>query len=311
MANEVYYSGLTSSARISAVLSQTIAVKLYDTASLINHPSILKINAAPGSTAVQVPVISWGADAMASVAENASVSNTGLTTTAATLTLARQALRRQVSDLAQATAQGVPLDVTIDNIATDMVAAWNKRGTAMIGALASGFSNSVGSTGVDLSVTTFYNAIFSLQLTANSGQFVAILHNQQINDLMSSIRGEGGAIQYRADAQGVLSTKGVAARFRFLEVDFYQSSRVATANAGADRQGAMFSAGAFGYKLGNVDEIINQGMVNPADILIRSPEMFVERSRDAANGLSKMILNFYPGVAEIEDLRAVAITTDA
>lgn len=304
MANEVYYSGLTSSARISAVLSQTIAIKLYDTASLINHPSILKINAAPGSTAVQVPVISWGADAMASVAENASVSNTGLTTTAATLTLARQALRRQVSDLAQATAQGVPLDVTIDNIATDMVSAWNKRGTTMLTALASGFSNSVGSTGVDLSVTAFYNAIFSLQLTANSGQFVAVLHNQQINDLMSSLRSETGPGQYLAATQEMLVAKGPGYKGQLFGVDIFGSNTVATANAGADYLGMMFAPNAIGMAMASVSPVMGSTTVQPA-----SP-VTVEFERDASNGSTIIVGSVLAGVAEIDDAKGVGILSD-
>ena len=304
MANEVYYSGLTSSARISAVLSQTIAIKLYDTASLINHPSILKINAAPGSTAVQVPVISWGADAMVSIAENASVSNTGLTTTAATLTLARQALRRQVSDLAQATAQGVPLDVTVDNIATDMVSAWNKRGTTMLTALASGFSNSVGSTGVDLSVTNFYAAIFSLQLTANSGQFVAVLHNQQINDLMSSLRSETGPGQYLAATQEMLTAKGPGYKGQLFGVDIFGSNTVATANAGADYLGMMFAPQAIGMAMASVSPVMGSTTVQPA-----SP-VTVEFERDASNGSTIIVGSVLAGVAEIDDAKGVGILSD-
>lgn len=304
MANEVYYSGLTSSARISAVLSQTIAIKLYDTASLINHPAILKVNAAPGSTAVQVPVISWGADAMASVAENASVSNTGLTTTAATITLARQALRRQISDLAQATAQGVPLDVTVDNIATDMVSAWNKRGTTMLTALASGFSNSVGSTGVDLSVTNFYAAIFSLQLTANSGQFVAVLHNQQINDLMSSLRSETGPGQYLAATQEMLVAKGPGFKGQLFGVDIFGSNTVATANAGADYLGMMFAPNAIGMAMASVSPVMGATTTQPA-----SP-VTVEFERDASNGSTIIVGSVLAGVAEIDDAKGVGILSD-
>ena len=304
MANEVYYSGLTSSARVSAVLSQTIAIKLYDTASLVNHPSILKINAAPGSTAVQVPVISWGADGMAAVAENASVSNTSLASTAATITLARQALRRQISDLAQATAQGVPLDVTVDNIAADMVAAYNKRATTMLTALASGFSNSVGSTGVDLSVTAFYNAIFSLQLTANSGQFVAVLHNQQINDLMSSLRSETGPGQWLAATQEMLVAKGPGFKGELFGVDIFGSNTVATANAGADYLGMMFAPQAIGMATASVSPVIGATTTQPV-----SP-VTVEFERDASNGSTIIVGSVLAGVAEIDDAKGVGILSD-
>lgn len=304
MANEVYYSGLTSSARVSAVLSQMIAVKLYDVASLVNHPSIMRVNPAPGSTTVQIPVISWGADGMAAVAENASASNTALTTTSVTCVLARQALRRQISDLAQVTAQGVPLDVTLQGLADDMSAAWSKRGTTMISALASGFSNSVGSTGVDLSVTTFYNAIFSLQLTANSGQFVAILHNQQINDLMSSLRSESGPGQYLAATQEMLNAKGPGFKGQLFGVDLFGTNTVATANAGADYLGMMIAPNAIAMATASVSPIVG------ATTQAAASPVTVEFERDASGGSTVIVGSLLAGVCEVDDAKGVGILSD-
>jgi len=309
MANEVSFATLLSNGgRVAAMIGDQVHLNLYDPANL---RGLMTMYTMAGPSSVQsVAGLTRGYTAAAASSEiSGGASNTALTTTNKDITIARYLLQMAPTDLFALTSPGAPINVA--TVADAITESMDLTLTSLLTGLFSGISTNVGTSGADLTVTNIFSAIFALNLNNNPAQLAAVLHNQQINDLMSSIRGEGGAIQYRADAQGVLSTKGVAARFRFLEVDFYQSSRVATANAGADRQGAMFSAGAFGYKLGNVDEIINQGMVNPADILIRSPEMFIERSRDAANGLSKMILNFYPGVAEIEDLRAVAITTDA
>jgi len=302
VANEVYYSGLSGNARVSAVLSQLIATKLTDTASLVGHPSIMQITAAPGSTTVQIPVISWGADAMASVAENASVSNTALTTAAVTCTLARQAIRRQISDLAQATATGVPLDVTLESIATDFSQAWLKRGTTMITALASGFSNSVGSTGVDLSVTNFYAAIFQLQLTANAGQFVAVLHNQQINDLMSSLRSETGPGQYLQSAQMGLEAHGPGFKGQLFGVDLFGSNTVA--NNGVDYTGMMFAPMAIAMATASVSPIIGSTIPTPA------AQVTVEVERDASNGSSIVVGSILAGVCEVDDAKGVAILSD-
>jgi hypothetical protein len=287
---------------VTATLSQLIAVKLYDVASLVNHPSILKVTAAPGSTSVQVPVISWGADAMASVAENASVSNTALTTSAATITLARQAMRRQLSDLANTTAQGVPFEVNLENVANDMAAAWSKRGTTMITALASGFSNSVGSTGVDLSVSTFYSAIFQLQLTANSGQFVAILHNQQINDLMSSLRSEAGPGIYLPATQAMLEAKGPGFKGVLFGVDVFGSNTVA--NNGVDYTGMMIAPNAIGMATAAIAPIVGVPTSSPV------APVTVEVERDASGGSSIVVGSLLAGVAEIDDAKGVAILSD-
>ena len=307
MANEVYFSGLSGNARLAAILNQAVIQKLTDTASLVNHPSILQLRAmnGSGSTVVQVPVVSWGSDSMAAVAENASVSNTALTTTNANITIARQALRRQVSDLAQLTATGIPLDVTVDNLAADMVAAYLKRASTMICALSSSFSTFVGSTGVDLSVTTFYSGMFALQLQSNNGPFTAILHPQQLNDLMSSLRSETGPGQYIAANQEMLLAKGQGFAGTLYGVDVFKSSFVPTANSGADYFGMMIAPGAIGLATGTAAPVMGSETVVPQSPIV------VEFERDASNGSTIIVGSAFVGVGEIDDAKGVGILSDA
>jgi hypothetical protein len=308
MANEVYFSGLSGNARLAAILNQAVVVKLTDTASLVNHPSILQLRSmnGSGSTVVQVPVVSWGANAMTAVAENASVSNTALTTTNVNVTIARQALRRQVSDLAQLTATGIPLDVTIDSLATDMVSSYAKRVTAMLGDLASGFSTSVGSTGVDLSVSTFYSAIFGLQLNSADGIFTAVLHPVQVNDLISSLRSEVGPGQYLATSQDQVQAKGPGYRGNLFGVDVFSSANgINTANAGADRIGMMIAPGAIAVATATAAPIIGSETIIPQSPIV------VEFERDASNGSTIIVGSAFVGVAEIDDLKGIGILSDA
>lgn len=307
MANEVYFSGLSGNARLAAILNQAVVTKLTDTASLVNHPSILQLRSmnGSGSTVVQVPVVSWGADAMAAVAENASVSNTALTTTNVNVTIARQALRRQISDLAQLTATGIPLDVSVDSLALDLVAAYNKRVTGMLCALSSGFSSSVGSTGVDLTVSNFYAAIFALQLQSNEGPFTAIMHPQQINDLISSLRSEVGPGQYLATSQDQVQAKGPGFRGNLFGVDLFASQQVPTANAGADRLGMMIAPGAIAVATATAAPIMGSETVIPQSPIV------VEFERDASNGSTIIVGSAFVGVAEIDDLKGVGILSDA
>jgi hypothetical protein len=306
MANEVYFSGLSGNARLAAILNQAVIQKLTDTASLVNHPSILQLRAmnGSGSTTVQVPVVSWGSDSMAAVAENASVSNTALTTTNANITIARQALRRQISDLAQLTATGIPLDVSVDTLASDMVAAYLKRASTMLCALSSGFSTSVGSTGVDLSVTTFYSGMFALQLQSNNGPFTAILHPQQLNDLMSSLRSESGPGQYIPANQELLLAHGQGYAGTLYGVDIFKSSFVPTSNAGADYLGMMIAPGAIAIATATAAPIVGSTTIIP-----QSP-VVVELERDASNGSTVVVGSAFVGVGEIDDLKGVGILSD-
>jgi len=305
VANEVYFSGLSGNARVAAILNQFVVTKLTDTASLVNHPSITQLRSmnGSGSTVVQVPVVSWGANAMASVAENSTVSNTALTTTNANVTIARQALRRQISDLAQLTSAGIALDVTLDNIAADMVLAYNKRVTTMIAALSSGFSSSVGSTTVDLTVANFYAAIFGLQLNS-ADMFTAILHPQQINDLISSLRSETGPGQYLATSQDQVQAKGPGFRGNLFGVDIFASANVPTANAGADYLGMMISPGAIGVATATAAPIMGSTTILPQSPIV------VELERDASSGSTIVVGSAFVGVAELDDLRGIGILSD-
>ena len=308
MANEVYFSGLSGNARLAAILNQAVVTKLTDTASLVNHPSILQLRSmnGSGSTVVQVPVVSWGANAMTAVAENASVSNTALTTTNVNVTIARQALRRQISDLAQLTATGIPLDVSVDSLALDLVAAYNKRVTAMLGDLASGFSTSVGSTGVDLTVTNFYAAIFGLQLNSADGIFTAVLHPVQVNDLISSLRSEVGPGQYLATSQDQVQAKGPGFRGNLFGVDVFSSANgINTANAGADRIGMMIAPGAIAVATATAAPIMGSETIIPQSPIV------VEFERDASNGSTIIVGSAFVGVAEIDDLKGIGILSDA
>lgn len=307
MAGEILFSTLSGNARVSAVLHQTILEKLADKASLVNHPYILNFGNlnGSGSSALQVPVMGLGGyNAMAAVADGTAASNTAITTGSATLTIARQALVRQISDLAQLTANG-PMNVTVEALAEDMVAAFNKRVTAMLCGLSSGFSTSVGSTGVNMSVSTFYDAIFALQLVANDS-FMAIMHPQQINDLISSLRSETGPGQYLAATQEQVQAKGPGYRGTLFGVELFGSTLVPTANAGADYLGYMFSKGAVGYATGSAAPVRGAADV----VLPAGTPIVVEVSRSPEAGLSTITGSAFVGVAELDDARGVGILSD-
>ena len=309
MAN-IDFAALSGNARVSAVLHQTIQAKLADKASLWRHPAITYFGglSGSGSTALQVPVVGLaGTDIMASVADGSSVSNTSITSSAATITIARQALRYDLTDLAKLTnplAGG--MGVGIEGLAESIVTGAEMRFTSMVCALASGVSTSVGSTGVDLSVATFYSAIYGLQLTANAPTFMAILHPQQVNDLMNSLRSETGPGQYLAATQDQVNAKGPGYRGNLFGVDIFSSTKIPTANAGADYAGVMFSQGFCGYADGTPAPVQGAGGL----ILPAGTPIVVELERDAASALTKIVGSYYVGVAEIEDARAVQIISD-
>lgn len=309
MANEVSLATLQSNGgRVAKILSDKFHIVLYDPSGL---RALMDFRPFNGPTAtMSTPKLTRGNVAAAASSEiSGGASNSAITTGNFDLTYARYLLRVQPTDLFVMTSVGA--GINLDVLLSILTESLDLTLTDMLTALFAGVSGNVGTSGADLTVDNIFDGIYTLNLANNPSALMAVLHNQQVNDLVESIRGESGALQFRTDAQGMLKPPGVGWRGRFLEVDFYQSDSVATANAGADRQGAMFSAGAFGYTLGPVGPILQSQMVNGADIVVSTEEMFVERDRDAGNAMSSFIVNFYPGTVEQEDARAVKVTTAA
>jgi len=309
MANEVSNATLVSNGgRISKVLSPFVHTLLYDPVGLRSLMTF-RPEGVMGSATANVTKLTRGSAAAAASSETSGgASNTALTTANYDLTVARYLLKFQATDLFALT--GGPIDV--DTIMSILEEAVELTYTDLLTALFANIAGNVGTSGARLTVDDIFDALYYLNMQNNGAAAVAVLAPRQINHLRESLRGETGAMQWRTDVSGMIGAGvgGVGFQGRLLDASFYQSDSVALANANADRQGCMFTQGAFAYRFGSVAGILNT-MINPADVLMATPEMFIERVRDGANGMSSPYLNFYPAVAEQEDLRGVKITTSA
>ena len=259
MANEVLYSGL-GDLRLAKILNNEIQLLLADRFSLRNHPSIANFGniAGRGSSVLSIPQAGLdGYDLMTAVgSETSSASNVALTDASADITIARYALRREISDLANMTDS---VGLNVERLAADMVGGYEMAVTNAICDTIDGFSATAGTSGVDLSVDDFFSALFTLEQANVQTPYVSVLHPVQVTDLQNSIRAEGGALQYIAATQEMLTAKGQGFAGSFLGVDIFKSSKVPTANAGADRAGAMMGYGAVGMAEGAVRPIAALG----------------------------------------------------
>lgn len=308
MANEVLYSGL-GDLRLAKILNNEIQLLLADRFSLRNHPSIANFGniAGRGSSVLSIPQAGLdGYDLMTAVgSETSSASNVALTDASADITIARYALRREISDLANMTDS---VGLNVERLAADMVGGYEMAVTNAICDTIDGFSATAGTSGVDLSVDDFFSALFTLEQANVQTPYVSVLHPVQVTDLQNSIRAEGGALQYIAATQEMLMAKGQGFAGSFLGVDIFKSSKVPTANAGADRAGAMMGYGAVGMAEGAVRPIAALGgaLQFPAGTVIA-----VEYERSSATALTSITGNAYFGVALLQDAMGVSIITDA
>jgi hypothetical protein len=306
MANEVSYAALLATGgRVARVLSNQVHALLYDPVGL-RALMVQMPWAAAGSATTNFPAYTRGLVAVAAGTEVLSTFvNVPPVTTNYDITVARYGRILAPTDLLHFTGGAIDIPYTTGVL----VETFDLTLTDLLCGMFATIATNVGTSGVDMSVDDFFDAIYALNLALNPADLACVLHPVQVNDLIEAVRAETGPMAFRSDAQGMLTAPGVGFRGQFAGVAIYQSDSCATANAGADRRGCMFSSQAFAYQLANVAD--RQGLVNPDDIAVATPEMFVEKVRDGINGITQYVVNFYPGVHEIEDLRATCIITDA
>ena len=312
MANEVLYSGIVGDLRMVKILNNEIQLLLADPFSLRTHPAIFQAGniAGRGSSVLSVPQAGLqGYDMMTAPTGGAGelnpAANVALTDASADITIARYALRREISDLANMTDS---IGLTVERLAADMVGGYEMAVTNAICDTIDGFTATAGTSGVDLSVDDFFSALFTLEQASVMTPYVAVLHPVQVTDLQNSIRAEGGALQYVAATQEMLSAKGQGFAGSFLGVDLFKSSKVPTANGGADRAGAMMGYGAVGVAEGSVRPIAALGgaLQFPAGTVIA-----VEYERTSATALTAITGNAYFGTAILQDGMGVSVITDS
>jgi hypothetical protein len=243
-------------------------------------------------------------DAFAAPGEDTDATVVNITDSSATLTVARYALEREITDLSLIT--GGP---GVDQLVADMAASANFTLAGLLTASFGSLATSVGTSGVNLSVDDIYSAIYALQLSNVPGPWFCVLAPKQWNNFQASLRGEVGAAQFAPATNDALAIKGPGFKGSFAGVDFYTHSTVAT--SGPDRVGAMYGMGCYAYTeapLDRVSSFMNKS-VAPA-----GSKMVVEIGRGSIGQQKGKVFvtgQYYPAVAELEDLRGVKIISKA
>jgi hypothetical protein len=304
VANEILYVSTTDPA-LTAILAGEIQILLADRVYLWGHPALQYLGDlnGSGSDTVKLPQVDLYGDTASAVAEGADVPNTSLTTSNVTVAIARQAIRRNMTDLQRLTNAYGEIDVR--GLALAAVESLHARFTDIVAALLGGFSSTVGTSEANLTVDNFYAAITTLELADNIGQPLFVGHGQQLADLRDALRAETGALQVAPRTQEQIMRIGPGARGMFAGVDLMMANRVPTANSGLDRAGGMFTSGAIVWADGSVPDVIG------AEMAAQSGSIAVEFERDGGRALTGFIAQGYFGASEGEDARGVSVITDA
>jgi hypothetical protein len=245
-----------------------------------------------------------GADPfVATAAENTDVADTVPSHTAVDIAVVRAALRRDISDLAITT--GFAQDLDPARLAGDMAASLESYFNSLIATQIATAATDVGTSGVDMSVDDFYDAVFTLEQASAPGPYFAMLAPVQVTDFQSSLRSESGAVSLSPATQEMLRIAGQGLVGEFMGVNLFKSTDVTT--SGGNRHGAMWGAGALGYKIAVVNPTIGAGSA----VVVRQDELVVEITRDASAATTEITGNAYVGAGLLEQARIVGIVTDA
>jgi hypothetical protein len=189
----------------------------------------------------------WELDAVSDITTEGTttLSNVELQTTeVATITAAAVGVLRHVTMHASATnmlgADGLMRFIVEDGARLCVLELEND-----LAATFSGFSNSVGQTGTDLSIANFVEAIAKMDAANARGRRVAVLDDQAASDLRTAISSTTGTVFAGAPAlQSVLNANSDAFVGVLFDVPIWLTNLTDTANTNADVVSAMFVDGA-------------------------------------------------------------------
>jgi hypothetical protein len=237
--------------------------------------------------------------AAASVGETEDLSAVARTpATAASITVAEVGLSTEVTDLGLETSIVNDLAVWARSAGRAVAQKIDGDLCALLAGLNSSGSGAVGSSGVDLKISDFVEAIYTLELNNAPGQMLCVLHPVQKMDLFNELTSTSNNAAVFTNLpelvrEGRMPQGATTSGFWgvFCGVPIYVSTEVDTANAGADRAGAMF--------------------VRDAMTLVQLRPLRVEYQRDASARTTEIVATIAYGVGENIDSYGVPIVTDA
>jgi hypothetical protein len=293
--------------RLAAMIENEVRAILADQASIRQSGALLFMGdvAGIGSDSMRMRFANWGAATpFATASDGAEVSESTLTPSTVDITVGRSALRYDITDLAALT--GLGMDIDPFSLAQKMAMSAEARINAIIANTFTAATNSVGTSGVDMSVDDFYDAMFQLESVSNNGEFYCILHPQQLSDLRDSLRSESNnALAFSPATEDMLAIKGQGYAGRFGGVEIFKSSYVTEVTG--DKVGAMMSRGGIAYAVGTPRPLAGAGVeIRPA-----GTPVVIGFQRDESKGLTEVVGHLYCGAAITEDDRIVKIVTDA
>lgn len=263
MANEVTTAAGSAGELIAAeIVSRLVIDAAYAEAVL---PPLVRVADISSDSTLSVEFPKWPLLTASDLTEATDMSNTSVNTASTLLTADEAGIMITVTDMLL---NGAGLG-GLEPFAAELGKALANKIDADLLASASSFTNSVGTSGVDMTEDDFLSAIYTLELGNGKGPFVAVLHPYQVSNLRRAIAASTGAVwggpSTPAADLGSLGT--------LYGVDIVQSTNCASVNVNADRMGVMMPLGnqsglAYVLKTGAKTEFQRDASLRATEIVV-------------------------------------------
>ena len=289
MASETTTTSANDLRNSAQVLASDVLESFY---GLNNAMHMVRFSSIAGANTLTKNFPTTPALAASSLTEGVNMSNTAFVTGVQTITVGLVGLMITLTDLQSA------VSIADDGYyAGELGKAMANKVTTDILGQSSGWSNSVGGSGVNLTEANILDGTQTLMAGGVPGPYHGCIHSIQWRDLASAV---GGTLT-PAGTTGSESVRQVTNEFgaqpdgglgQLYGVNWTTTSNVPTANTGADRSGSI---------------------VNPynATGFVELWPIRVELEREASQIAKKIVVSSAYGVGELQDSAGVSVVTDA
>lgn len=302
MANEILPAGITDLITTEAMAGQFLMLLADRDGSILTHPALLQATA-PSMTSNVVRVSHLGLmgyDLLSATTPGSEIANTALSDGHTDVTITLRAKRYNMDDLARVMVNG-RLDPML--LAQDAAISVAQTVVSAIANVADDFSATAGSSGVDASWQDVLDAKTTLSVAKAAGPLCAVIHPRQRGDLEA----DGLSLGFLpAQSMSGVINQGLGNSYygQWLGIDFYVSSHVPTANAGADRAGAVFARGAIAWADAMLAE---EGDPN----IVSLGRARFERVRQGHFAATSFVTSYALGVSKAIEGAGCSLITDA
>lgn len=239
--------------------------------------------------------------------EASDIAATDLTTSDSTFSIAEYGLRRDPTD--NVIEDAISAQALFSYIASDGASNLMAAANDDVCALFASYSNSSGSTGVDLSIANVDDALYALAERGIIGDLVGIFDNQAVRDFLNSLQATNGApAVFAGSVDRQMSTTfspdqgrnaaGFVGTYKNCEI--YRQGMTDTANAAADVVSSIFCRG---------DMEANRPLAALGQGSRR--EFRVETQRDASKRTTEVVMTMRWGCGITQNGSGQKLVTDA